>query len=364
LSLDRTTDIIESFMRRSLAIGIALIALFATTSDAAPAQLGDRSFLPAPDVEPSGPQGRFVIGAAGDIACPSDPNGPSSPQACQYDDTADLIFRTGLDEILPLGDNQYDIGAFAAFMAYFDPTWGRALANMSPVPGNHEHAQDPASRPSGYFRYFGDRVKGPQRLGYYSYDLGACPDAPCWHLVALDSMLCFAPGGCGPAPAPTDPGPGNRMYRWLERDLERHPDATYPCTLAYWHHPRFSFSTGSGGTAAVGPLWDLLYAAGADVVLNGHSHNYQRWRRQDPDGNPDTERGIREFVVGTGGASLYAIPGGDPPPNLVVAQDDSFGILRIALKAERYRWAWVTAAGQPQFADAPSHGAACVRATN
>jgi hypothetical protein len=153
------------------------------------------------------------------------------------------------------------------------------------------------------------------------------------------------------------------MYRWLQRDLETHPDATYPCTLAYWHHPRFSFSTGSGGTAAVGPLWELLYEAGTDLVLNGHSHNYQRWRQQDPDGNPDPERGIREFVVGTGGASLYAIPGGDWPANLVVAQADSFGILRIALKAERYRWAWVTASGQPRFEDSPDHGVACVRTT-
>lgn len=354
-----------SVVRNPLAIAAALIALLAMTWEAAPVDLRDQPALEPRGVEPSGPRGRFVIGAAGDIACPSDPNGTGSPDACQYDDTADLIVETGLDQILPLGDNQYDVGAFAAFMRYFDPTWGRAFANMNPVPGNHEYAaQDPTSRPSGYFRYFGDRVKGPHRLGYYSYDLGACPDTPCWHLVALNSMLCFAPGGCGPAPDPTDPGRGNRMYRWLERDLERHPDATYPCTLAYWHHPRFSFSTGSGGTAAVGPLWDLLYEAGADVVLNGHSHNYQRWRQQDPDGTPDPGRGIREFVVGTGGASLYAIPGGNWPANLVVAQADSFGILRIALKAERYRWAWVTAAGQPTFEDAPDRGVACVRTTS
>jgi len=177
----------------------------------------------------------------------------------------------------------------------------------------------------------------------------------------LNSMLCFAPGGCGPAADPSDPGPGNRMYRWLGRDLANHPDAEYPCTLAYWHHPLFSFSTGSGPSAAVRPLWRLLYDAGADVVLNGHAHNYQRWRPQDPLGTLDAERGIREFVVGTGGANHYAIAGGEWPANLVLAQGDSFGILRIVLRAEGYRWGWVTAVGQPKFADAPDHGVRCVR---
>jgi hypothetical protein len=153
------------------------------------------------------------------------------------------------------------------------------------------------------------------------------------------------------------------MYTWLRRDLANHPDADYPCTLAYWHHPRFSFSTGSGATGAVGPLWDLLYDASADLVLNGHSHNYQRWRPQTPAGAFDPDRGIREFIVGTGGSNHYAIPGGSFPDNLEVAQADAFGILRITLKAEGYRWAWVTAAGQPVFDDASDGAVPCVRAT-
>jgi hypothetical protein len=304
---------------------------------------------------------RYVIGAAGDIACQNPAFGPGSPANCQYDETADLIERGGLAEVLLLGDNQYERGTYAAYTSYFDPTWGRSISNLSPAPGNHEYANDPSSTPRGYFRYFGNRVKGPDGLGYYSFDLGACPDDPCWHLISLNSELCFAAGGCGPAADPSDPGPGNRMHAWLAADLAEHPDAEYPCTLAYWHHPRFSFSTGSGATSAVGPLWHLLYEARADVVLNGHSHNYQRWRPMDPDGDLDRVAGIREFVVGTGGRSHYALPSGTAPENLLSAQADAFGILRLTLKAETYRWRWVSAAGQPAFDDASDHGVRCVR---
>ncbi len=275
---------------RKLLAAAAVAALLATTSAAPAARVESplRARM-AMRISSGGSDDRIVIVAAGDIACASAPNGPDAPEACQYDDTADLVRGGRLEAVLTLGDNQYETGAYADFSAYFDPTWGRARADLMPVPGNHEYAQDPTSRPHGYFRYFGDRVRGPRRLGFYSYDLGACPQAPCWHLIALNSELCFAPGGCGPAGS-SDPGPGNRMYAWLRRDLAEHPDATYPCTLAYWHHPRFSFSTGSGATAAVGPLWDLLASASADLVLNGHSHNYQRWAPQDPTGAADPRR--------------------------------------------------------------------------
>ena len=334
MSFARLADKIGPLVRKPLAIATALIALLAMTWEAAPVELRDRPALQPRGVEPSGPRGRLVIGAAGDIACASDPNGPGSPETCQYDETADLIVGTGLDEVLPLGDNQYDVGAFAAFMAYFDPTWGRAFAKMSPVPGNHEHAQDPTSRPGGYFRYFGDRVKGPHRLGYYSYDLGACPDAPCWHLVALDSMLCFAPGGCGRL-RPERPWPGQpdvpmasaRPREASGRDLPVHARLLAPSPVLVLDGQR---RHGRGGTA-LGP-----------VVRSGCGRRAERALAQlpalaaaGPEREPGSRRGIREFVVGTGGASLYAIPGGNWPTNLVVAQADSFGILRIALKAER-----------------------------
>ncbi len=305
----------------------------------------------------------YVIGVAGDITCASDPYPRSSPNNCQYDDTSNLVVHQGLTEILTVGDNQYDTGAYRDYTNYFDPWWGRAKANIDPVPGNHEYSQDANSKPRGYFRYFGDRVKGPDGLGYYSYDLptGCTPgQGVCWHVVALSSELCFASGGCGRAPDPANPGTGNQMYAWLQNDLAAHPQSDYACTLAYWHHPLFSFSTGSGATAAVKPLWDLLFAANADIVLNGHSHNYQRWKPQRPDGTFDADHGIREFVIGTGGASKYALRSGREPANLVIAQDKSFGILKMTLKRAGYTWGWVTAAGQPSFSDTKTTSVKCV----
>jgi Calcineurin-like phosphoesterase len=347
-------------MRRILAI-VVCIAVPASILEASarePAELVAPSHRPIDGVEVGTPP--YVIAAAGDIACASEPNGPDRPRSCQYDDTSDLIHGGVIDEVLVLGDSQYETGAFADFMDYFHPTWGRAFSNLSPTPGNHEYGNDPSSTPRGYFRYFGARARGPDGLAYYSFDLGACPEAPCWHLIALNSELCFAAGGCGPAPDPQDPGPGNRMHAWLEQDLASHPDSQYPCTLAYWHHPLFSFSSGSGASAAVRPLWLLLDDADADVVLTGHSHNYQRWRPQDHVGNRD-RAGIRQFIVGTGGASHYSLLPGMRPENLAAAQARAFGILRLTLKAESYRWAWVTAAGQPGFEDASDGPVRCVR---
>jgi len=350
---------------RKLVVVVVTIAIPASILQAVADEQGGLS--PAsrrtePSVEvAAGPP--YVIGAAGDIACASSANGPEQPSSCQYDDTARLIRGTGLAEVLLLGDNQYETGSFTAYMNYFHPTWGRAFANLSPAPGNHEYGNDPSGDAAGYFRYFGERVEGPDGLGYYAFDLGACPDAPCWHLISLNSELCFAAGGCGPAADPLAPGPGNLIHAWLEQDLAAHPDAAYPCTLAYWHHPLFSFSSASGASPAVRPLWELLYAAGADVVLTGHSHNYQRWRPQDPDGTLDRDAGIRQFVVGTGGRSHYALQGSTWPENLAAAQANAFGILRLTLKAKGYRWAWVTASGQPAFEDASDRAVRCIRAT-
>jgi hypothetical protein len=305
----------------------------------------------------------YVIAAAGDIACEGEPNSPASPTLCQYDDTARLIDDRDLSAVLTLGDNQYERGGYRAFNRYFGPTWGRAFDNLRPAPGNHEFGNDPSASPRGYFRYFGGPVRGPDRLGYYSFDVGACPNQPCWHLISLNSELCFAAGGCGAADDPSNPGRGNRMHTWLKQDLAAHPDSEYACTLAYWHHPRFSFSTGSGASRTVQPLWRLLYAASADIVLNGHSHNYQRWRLLDPKGHTDKQAGIREFVVGTGGASHYAIPAGTRPKALATAQAKAFGVLRLTLRAEGYRWRWVSAKGQPAFEDTSDGAASCVRAS-
>ncbi len=340
------------WMRRTLVL-LAGLVLAGSLVYSGATELMDQDVRTAP---------RYVIAAAGDIACNDPANGSSSPTTCQYDDTAHLVDDPDLTAVLTLGDNQYEEGQYEAYTQYFAPTWGRVFGKLRPAPGNHEYGSDPSATPDGYFRYFGNAVKGPDGLGYYSFDLGACPNDPCWHLISLNSELCFTDTGCGPASDPTDPGPGNMMYAWLQQDLVAHPDFEYPCTVAYWHHPFFSFSTQSGASDAVEPLWDLLYAASADIVLNGHSHNYERWRRQDPDGDYDPN-GIREFIVGTGGASHYELQDGDRPENLARAQTNAFGVLRLSLKASSYRWRWVSAPGQPSFGDASSRAYRCVRAS-
>ncbi len=342
-------------MRRRLPPAVAFVVFLAILGPIwAPAE-------PAPEEDPVRGstrtlRGRYVIAAAGDISCDSHPG--SDPASCQHDNTARLIDGRRLLEVLTLGDNQYDRGEYENYRRYFDPTWGRARRNMSPVPGNHEYPDGPTSRPRGYFRYFGNRVRGPHNNGYYSYDLGACPDQPCWHMVALNSELCQTDVGCNRPADPSNPDVGERMFTWLRRDLRRHPNSEYRCTLAYWHHPLHSFSTSSASSSEVRPLWKLLHRAKADIVLNGHSHNYQRWRPMAPDGSYD-RRGIRQFIVGTGGKSKYEIRSGSYPSNLKVAQADSFGVLMIKLKARGYHWEWVTARGQPRFSDSSNGISRC-----
>ena len=310
-----------------------------------------------------GRTGAHVIAAAGEIACPSDPFPDFAADVCQYDDTASLIRPGELAAVLALGDNQYDDGAYEDYTAFYDRWWGQARSITKPVPGNHEYPAGPTSRPDGYFRYFGEGVEGPHGQGYYSFDLpGGCipGEGVCWHFIALNSEMCIAPGGCGPPSDRTDPGLGNRMYSWLKHDLATHPDSEYRCTLAYWHRPLFSFSTGSGTTPEVKPLWDLLYEARADVVLNGHSHNYQRWRPQDPEGKLDPRRGIRQFISGTGGSTKSQLLAGTWPSNLVAAQDTSFGVLQITLGRAGFAWEWVSAPGQPAFSDTQTDRVGCV----
>ena len=186
--------------RLTLVLGILLLSSSASPAPAEPIDGDTPSQASATS---------YVIGAAGDIACLADPYPDTKPDNCQYDDTADLL--TGLTLILALGDNQYPTGSYTGYTTYYAPTWGQYLANTNPVPGNHEYAQDPSSTPGGYFQYFGDRVKGPDGLGYYSFDVpqGCTPgQGVCWHFIALSSELCFASGGCGPHRIRPTPGWG------------------------------------------------------------------------------------------------------------------------------------------------------------
>jgi len=225
--------------------------------------------------------------------------------------------------VFTAGDNVYESGTPEAFVQCYDPSWGRWKGRTRPVPGNHEYLTPGAA---GYFAYFGANAGDPAR-GYYSYDR-----AP-WHIVALNSSV--------------DLRAGSPQEQWLRADLAAHPTA---CTLAYWHFPRFS-SGFQGNIPELEPIWQALYEAGADVIVVGHDHDYERFAPQSPAGLPDSGRGIRQFVVGTGGKSL--LPFTAIAANSEVRNNTTYGVLLLKLYAGHYEWEFVPA--QPDgFTDAGS----------
>jgi acid phosphatase type 7 len=302
---------------RTLTVALGLIAAFSAEAAADP-----------------------VIMAAGDIACdPTDPgynDGAGSPGRCHQLATSDLLLSTPLDAVLPLGDIQYNSASTARINAVYAPTWGRVKAISRPILGNHE-----TGTATGYFDYFNgpgiaDGPAGPRGKGYYSFDLGT------WHLVALNSncssVSCSA---------------GSDQEQWLRADLAAHPAN---CTLAYWHHPRYS-SGHDGSNEFMQPLWEALHDAQADLLLSAHSHDYERFAPLNRDGEVDPIGGIRQFVVGTGGA--FFTGGLDSrAPHSEVAQNDTFGVLKLTLHPWSYDWQFVPEAGGT-FTDSgsePCHG--------
>ena len=212
-----------------------------------------------------------VIVAAGDIG-----------DCATTGDEATAVLLDGIPgTVAALGDTAYPSGTAANFRDCYAPTWGRHRARTRPAVGNHEYKTTSAATP--YFDYFGSAA-GPRGKGWYSYDLGA------WHVVVLNSNCAFV-GGCGPSSA---------QVTWLKADLAANAGDH---VLAYFHHPRYS-SGEHGNEGGVQTLWEVLYAAGAELVLNGHDHSYERFAPQDPWGRADATFGIREFVVGTGGTAL------------------------------------------------------------
>jgi len=245
-----------------------------------------------------------VLVGAGDIA------------SCSFNDdeaTAKLLDSIP-GVVFTAGDNAYPNGAIAEYTLCYDPTWGRHKNRSRPSPGNHEYN----TLGIGYYTYFG-RLAGDSGVGSYSYDLGT------WHIVSLNSNVSMAAGSA--------------QEQWLRADLAAHPTTS---TLAYWHHPRFS-SGEHGSSTAPQPLWQALYDAGADVVINGHDHTYERFAPQTPAGTLDSARGIRAFVVGTGGAALYQFP--TIAPNSEVRDNTTRGVIKLTLHPTSYEWAFVPAAG-------------------
>jgi Calcineurin-like phosphoesterase len=262
--------------------------------------------LPTPTPFPSA-SGDPVLVGAGDIAtCAGD-----------GDDQTARLLDTIPGTVFTAGDNAYDRGSAQDFAECYAPSWGRQRDRTRPAPGNHDWDTDNAQ---GYRDYFDQNALNADGDTWYSYDVGA------WHVVVLDSN-CSKVGGC------TRDSP---QGRWLEADLAAN-DAF--CTLAIWHHPRFSSGDEHGSDPSVDPFWQLLYADGADVVVNGHDHDYERFAPQDPNGVEDRGRGIRQFVAGTGGAEIR---GFNPPvANSEVRLAIGHGVLKLTLHARGYDWTWI-----------------------
>jgi acid phosphatase type 7 len=292
-------------MKRAKVTTLAIFAVLVV------ALLGVEKLAVGQDADP-------VLVGAGDIAsCAS-----SGDEA-----TANLL--DGIPgTVYTLGDNAYESGTSAEFANCYNPSWGRHMARTRPSVGNHEYLTAGAS---GYYNYFGAAAGDPSK-GYYSYDLGA------WHIIALNSM-CENVGGCGAS---------STMVTWLKGDLAANPSS---CTLAYWHHPVFSSGSTHGNNPKMIPSWDALYAGGADVVLSGHDHDYERFAPQTSSGVADPTRGIREFVVGTGGRSHRAF--GTIRANSEVRNSDTYGVLKLTLHTSSYEWQFVPEAGKT-FSDSGS----------
>jgi len=272
-----------------------------------------------------------TVVAAGDIACdPTYPNfdgGAGTATGCHEKATSDLVATIKPKAVLALGDIQYVHGTTANYAASYNPTWGRFKDITFPVLGNHEGGEGGTNK--SYFDYFGSNA-GDRNTGYYSYELGA------WHVVALNSN-CGAYSFDG---SHNDCTAGSAQDVWLKNDLAAHPTK---CTLAYFHVPRFSSGSDHRSDATsdntLTTLWDDLYAAHADVILNGHAHEYERFAPLRPDGQIDQAAGIREFVVGTGGDDHHA--SGTAVHGSEMRNSDSFGVLRLTLRATAYDWQFV-----------------------
>jgi acid phosphatase type 7 len=276
---------------------------------------------------PTGLAAAPVIVAAGDIACATtDPNyhgGNGDSSHCAQARTADVIARIGPDAVLPLGDLQYEATS-SQYRASYDPSWGRFKAISRPVVGNHEYA---ARGARGYFDYFGSRA-GPRGKGWYSWNIGS------WHLIALNSQCDRIPGGCAR---------GSEQERWLRRDLAAHQNF---CTLAYWHEPRFSSGPAAPrNSEAIAHLWNALHEKHVDVALTAHKHFYERLRPLGRNGQTEPNRGIRQFIVGTGGKDRAGTPGTRTRGSQVL-QARTFGVLKLTLRAGSYTWRFEPEAGR------------------
>jgi hypothetical protein len=314
------------FLRFSLA-AVLTAALSGCGSD--PSPIATPAPTPTPSVSATPVSGDPIVGAAGDIAC--GPTTPPGDNVCRYMETSNLLMQMNPTAVLVLGDIQYETGRLVDFLRFYEPSWGRLKAITRPAPGNHEYQETDGQ---GYFDYFNgvsarSGSAGLRGEGWYAFSLGS------WRVIALNSN-CMHVGGCEA---------GSRQERWLREELRANHA---PCTLAYWHHPRFS-SGPNGNTPEMAPFWAALEEAGADVILVGHEHSYERFAPQTARGLPSA-RGPRQFTVGTGGHSLRQFV--NPQPNSE-SKYVGYGVLQLRLKPDGYDWKFVPV-GTTSFSDSGS----------
>ena len=247
-----------------------------------------------------------VLVGAGDIARCN--NSGDEQTANLLDGISGIVFTAG--------DNAYQNGTADEYANCYGPSWGRHKSRTRPAPGNHEYNTFNAA---GYFGYFGSAAGDPAK-GYYSYEAGP------WHVLVINSNLAM--------------GAGSPQEQWVRSDLADNPTR---CTLAYWHHPRFSSGVEHGSSTTSQAIWQALYDGGADVVITGHDHLYERFAPQTASGELDMARGIRGFVVGTGGAELYDF--GEPERNSEVRYNSTDGVLKLTLFQDRYEWRFIPVSG-------------------
>jgi hypothetical protein len=258
-----------------------------------------------------------VVAAAGDAVCV--PGSAVTATTCHQQAVSDLVEHdSSVVAFLALGDLQYENGELASFQTAYEASYGRFKDITKPAPGNHEYNTPGAS---GYYTYFGAGAGDPAK-GYTSFDIGAA-----WHVVQLNSNCSFV--SCNA---------GSTQDQWLRADLAA---STRPCTIAYWHHPRFSSGSEHGDDTTVAPFWNALQQYGAEVVLNGHEHVYERFAPQLPDrtANPD---GIRQFTVGTGGKSMTGFAAARLNSEIRLT---GFGVLKLTLGANAYSWQLMSEGG-------------------
>ena len=251
----------------------------------------------------------------------------------------DTLLQGIAGTVYTIGDNAYPNASDADFANCYAPTWGKEKARTFPALGNHEYY---LGNPTGYYDYFGTTGFGYPN-GYYSYNLGS------WHIIVLNSG--------NPQIVPVNAG--SPQEQWLKADLAAN---TNLCTLAIWHHATFYSPTSTTDTGMANwmrPFWIDLYNAGADVVLGGHEHQYERFAPQDPYAIADPQLGIREFVVGTGGAGLAGTAFTSTRRNSEARDGVTWGVLRLTLHPSSYDWKFIPVKGQT-FSDSGStacHGA-------